>query len=157
MTREEIAVRSRSLVLDMDRCFILHSGYYEEAERHMTALVRATLEKAARAVCNVCRVGTVPPVKDGEGWYHDTPEGSIWCGSGEIHDLIAALTRRPTMREPKCSLCEYDQDTFRASIRRLPGEPEHEYLKRTELKMCDCGRCERCAKNAGHDKEAKGE
>ena len=95
MTREEIVRVAGDLNHDLR--YSRGGGSRTDCHRieaAMTALVRATLQEAARAVCRRCT--TEFPERDDQScdyWHPPAPHGSILCDASGIHDLIAALDK----------------------------------------------------------------
>lgn len=54
---------------------------------------RATLQEAARVVCERCAVETPALGDDGSYWHSPGNYGSTWCDASPIYDLIAALDK----------------------------------------------------------------
>lgn len=94
MTREEIKTLARDLNYNVRFGGGDINGDAIQIENVLVALVRATLEEAARAVCSKCAEGPLSRF-DYDGWYHETPRGAECCNAPEIHDLIAALEVTP--------------------------------------------------------------
>ncbi len=91
MTREEIEKLAKQIVNDVEGVNSYERSYGYVTE-DLVALVRATLQEAARAVCKRCAQEF--PERDDQSadyWHPPSSYGSILCDASGIHDLIAAL------------------------------------------------------------------
>ena len=94
MTREEIEKLAKQIVNDVEGVNSYERSYGYVTE-DLVALVRATLQEAARAVCPMCRERYEVGKDDGGLWVHDPFNGpeAVYseCKAPKIYDLIAAL------------------------------------------------------------------
>ena len=89
MTREEIRERAVQIGDDVE-ITSTHEEWNATVEMHIAKIVRATLEEAARAVCERCE--TDAPAYDPEcGWWYHTD--LIGCDATPIHGLLAAMDK----------------------------------------------------------------
>lgn len=94
MTREEIEKLAKQIVDDVEGVNSYERSYGYVTE-DLVALVRATLQEAARAVCVDCDEDYAITCDELGRWVHHNDDGSCPCEAGPIRDLIAALEVEP--------------------------------------------------------------
>lgn len=96
MTREEIEKLAKQIVNDVEGVNSYERSYGYVTE-DLVALVRATLQEAARAVCGDCAAGVqvLPQTAEWEYGHPDDDGYRYDCAAAPIHDLIAKLEEKP--------------------------------------------------------------